>query len=137
MARGGWSRAPSGFAEIVEADLTQHVKRVAAEGLQMVISGSPVDTGSYRANHRVSVGSPDNGVDTDAAQASPGRGSFTGVASYEDGMQKIAALNVPFTTVFIQNNIAHGTAIENGSSDQAGEGVYSVAANSLREKYGR
>lgn len=136
MAKRGWSRPLGGFIREVEQDLTKQQRTIAAEALQMLIRGSPVDSGSYRGNHRVSIGSPDQGVDPNAGSPTPPRGQLE-MDTFNRESAKIAALNVPFTVIYIQNNIAHGDAIENGSSQQAPEGVYGITANNLREKYGR
>ena len=44
--------------------------------------------------------------------------------------------NAPFTIVYLQNNLPYGTRLEDGWSQQAGQGVYRTAASALRSKYG-
>tara|TARA_B100000929_G_scaffold168049_1_gene133075 strand:+ start:141 stop:554 length:414 start_codon:yes stop_codon:yes gene_type:complete len=133
--RKGWSKSLSGFARQVERDLTDMQKRVATEALQMVILGSPVDSGAFRGNHRVSVGSPDTSFDESAVASQPPKGGMDN-ETFNREAAKIAPMHVPFTVIYIQNNLPYAERIEVGSSDQAGEGVYAVAANTLREKYG-
>ncbi len=50
--------------------------------LQQVIVGSPVDTGAFRGNHRVSVNSPDSTYDLSTADKG-------GSATQQEGNQKI------------------------------------------------
>jgi hypothetical protein len=136
MAKGGWSRPLGSFVQEVEQELVGRQRTIVAEALTLVILGSPVDSGAFRGNHRVSIGSPDNGYDPSLGQRSPPRGGLE-METFDRESAKISALSVPFTVAYIQNNAPYAGKLENGSSQQAPEGVYETAANSLREKYGR
>lgn len=127
MARGGWSRSPAGFAKIIEADLTDMVKEITLEAFGMIIRLSPVDTGAFRANNRLSVG----GADDSYSEAE------TGMANQAEARATIQALRVPFTTIYITNSLPYAVALEEGGSQQAPAGVYAVTANNLRERYSR
>jgi len=135
MARGGWSRPLSGFIPQIESEIVLLRNRIVAEALQMLQFGSPVQDGAYRGNHLVSVGSRDNSYDLNYSGSTAPRGSVDQQA-YDREMRKLLTENAPFTIVYIQNNLPYAQRLEDGWSQQAGEGVYAVAANNLREKYG-
>lgn len=142
MARGGWKRPPTDFIGHLEDELTGFQKRVAAETLKLVIMGSPVDTGAYRGNHRVSLGGPESDTDPSLGSSNPRKGGIDS-ETYNREAAKIAALHVPYTPVYIQNRLPYATIIEHGrapgksGSEQAPHGVYELAANNIREKFGR
>ncbi len=135
MARGGWSMPLSAFIPQVESEFVKLRNRIAAEALQLLQFGSPVDQGTYRANHRISIGDRDMTFELVAGSSAP-RGSLDQQA-YEREVRKLLTENAPFTIVYIQNNLPYATRLEDGHSRQAGDGVYALAANSLRERYGR
>lgn len=122
-----WSRPLSGFARQVERDLSDRVREIALDAFGMIIRLSPVDTGAFRGNNRMSIGSPDESYDLSA----------TGTENERQAKAVMQALRVPFTTVYIQNNLPYADSLERGSSTQAPQGVYAVTSNNLREKYGR
>lgn len=136
MARGGWSMPLTGFIPQVENEFVKLRNQIVAEALQMLQIGSPVQDGAYRGNHLVSLGSRDNSYDLDYSGSSAQRGSIDQQA-YNREVRKLLTENAPFTIVYIQNNLPYAERLESGWSQQAGEGVYAVAANNLREKYGR
>ncbi|MDL4860801.1 hypothetical protein NPJ88_000490 [Halomonas elongata] len=133
---GGWSKSLAGFINQVEKDVVTLRNRIVGEALQMLQMGSPVQDGVYRGNHLVSVGSPDDSYDLDYQGSSAPKGSVDQEA-YKREIAKLALEFAPFTTVYIQNNLPYAQKIEDGHSEQAGHGVYSVAVNNLEEKYGR
>lgn len=129
MAKG-WSTPPSAFIKVVESDLVDKRKEITATALQAVISGSPVDTGAYKANHRVTLDGVDLGYDLDARDPS-------GSQALAEGEAVIGQINTPFGESVIQNNIVYGEELENGHSAQAPQGVYGLAFVATKEKYSR
>lgn len=127
MARRGWSRSLSGFVRQVERDLTERMQEIVLDAFGMIIRLSPVDTGAFRGNNRLSIGAPSDSYDLSA----------TGTENERQAQATMQALRVPFTVAYITNNLPYAEKLESGSSQQAPAGVYAVAANSLREKYGR
>lgn len=115
MAKG-WSTPPSNFAHIVSDDVGAEMKRTAGAMLQAVILKSPLDKGTFRGNHRVSEGSADNQYDEGIQDKAGSDTLRVGVAAI--------AKSKPFTILYIQNNLPYGTALENGYSKQATDGVY-------------
>lgn len=126
----GWSRSLGGFADEVEKSLTQRQKQIAVYALQQVIFGSPVDEGTYKGNHRVTV----NGV---TGEFSLEMQDENGQRTLNEGLAVIGSISRPFGEVVIQNNLPYGEALEDGSSGQAPAGVYTVAFNSTIQRFGR
>ena len=123
-----WSRSLSGFAEQVEKDLTQKQKDMAVYALQQIITLSPVDTGTYRGNHRVTVNSETNSYDLS-------RVDKVSDSTQMDGLRQIGTISKPFGTVTIQNNLPYAEAIEFGHSSQPGRAVYGAAEQSTKERF--
>ena len=130
MAKRGWSNPLGGFAREVEATQNKRLRAAALQALSGVIERSPVDTGAFRGNNRVSVGSPDNSYDESIADR-------TGDKALSDGFQIIGRINKPFDVIYIQNNLPYAETLENGSSQQAPQGVYQITMNNLKEAAGR
>lgn len=127
MARKGWSKSLSGFAREVEQTQNKRLRAAALQALTGVIERSPVDTGAFRSNNRVSVGSPDDGYDESATDA-------TGDATQAEGLQIIGQVRDAFGVIYVQNNLPYAEALENGhSKNQAPSGVYAITFNDLRE----
>lgn len=122
-----WKNKPSSFALQVLADGDSHLRKVSAEMLQQVIIGSPVDTGAFRGNHRISINSEDNTYDVSSAD----KGSNT---TQEQGNQKILQAKLG-DTVYVQNNLPYAVALENGHSKQKPNGVYALSFQYVCEKY--
>ncbi|EJN1507720.1 HK97 gp10 family phage protein [Pseudomonas aeruginosa] len=125
--KGGrsWSVSLSAFMETVEADLVQKQSDMAMEALRVIVEHAPVDTGRFMANNIVSIGEP----------------VFYSLDAYDqDGHETIAkgyaelAHLVPYSVVYIQNNLIYAGALEDGHSGQAPAGVYGVAYLSISAK---
>ena len=132
MAKGGWVNRPSGFASIVESDVNKKLRATALQALSGVIERSPVDSGAFRGNNIVSVGSPDNGYDLDATSSEP-QGATTGVAAFDEGLRIIGQVKDAFSVIYVQNSLPYADELENGHSEQAPQGVYAITFNNLRE----
>ncbi|MCO8166835.1 HK97 gp10 family phage protein [Pseudomonas sp. 21LCFQ02] len=125
---GGWSNGPLEFIKVFEADLVKHRNEIAADALQMVVHGSPVDTGAYKGSHRISVNHEDL-----SAPITPDTGGAKTIAA---GMKIIASAKQPFSMILIQTNLPYSESLENGHSGQAPAGNYGPAFASLVAKYG-
>lgn len=126
----GWSKPPTGFADEVEKTQNKRLRAAALQALTGVIERSPVDTGHFRGNNSVSVGSPDDSVDEMAEDPS-------GRETLAQGMSIIKRVRGAFEVIYVQNNLPYAEELENGSSKQAPQGVYAVTFNNLREAYSR
>lgn len=122
----GWSTPPSLFAGLVEEALTQRVRVIALAMLNEIVLRSPVDTGRFRGNNIVSVGSP---VYTSSVNVDP-----TGSETIQQGVRVMTGLE-PYTQVFIQNNLIYAVPLEDGHSKQAPAGIYAVSFNGVAEAY--
>ncbi|MDD2114169.1 HK97 gp10 family phage protein [Pseudomonas asiatica] len=122
----GWSTPPSLFAGLVEEALTQRVRVIALAMLNEIVLRSPVDTGRFRGNNIVSVGSP---VYTSSVNVDP-----TGSETIQQGVRVMTGLE-PYTQVFIQNNLIYAVPLEDGHSQQAPAGIYAVSFNSVSQAY--
>ena len=120
----GWKNAPNKFSLDVLREADTLTKRITGEMLQGVVAKSPVDTGAFRGNHRVSVGS----VDTTANKSDTGNPLQKGIATIQSGggLGKI---------VYISNSLPYATVLEDGGSKQAPLGVYSLTFMNVVNKY--
>ncbi|WEH89790.1 hypothetical protein PX669_05755 [Acinetobacter soli] len=123
-----WKNKPTDFIKVIESDLVKQQKEIVADALQGVVLQSPVDTGAFRANHRVSVGSVDQSANESEKDKS-------GAGTISKGLQNLVALK-PFQTVYLSNSLPYALKLENGSSDQAPLGIYKVTFNYIVQKYG-
>ena len=141
-----WSIKPTDFIDTITEDAEQHCKNIIADTLQQVAVRSPVDKGSYRFSHIVSINAEDHSIkqgNGDPVQAAAGT-----IALFKLG-----------DTAYIQNNTPYGDVIEyggypdpvkNGSwvkgkgyikkssggfSRQAPNGVYTLAFQYIVSKY--
>lgn len=124
----GWKNKPTEFIRVIEKELTQTQKKIVADTLQGVVLVSPVDTGAFRGNHRVSIGSVD-------ATANPSEKDSSGAGTISKGLQNLIALK-PFQTVFISNSLPYAYRLENGWSEQAPQGIYRTTFTYITQKYG-
>lgn len=122
----GWTTPPTLFADQIEADIATRVRVIAMAMLNEIIVRSPVDTGRFRGNNIVSIGSP---VFSQSASVDP-----TGSSTISAGLNALTGLE-PFTVVYIQNNLPYAERLENGWSDQAPGGVYGLAFAGVSEAY--
>lgn len=141
-----WSINPTDFIDTITEDAEQHCKNIIADALQQVIVRSPVDTGSYRFSHIVSINSEDHS--TKQGNGDPVQAAAGSIASFKLG-----------DVAYIQNNMPYAPTIEyggypdpvkNGSwvkgrgyiqkssggfSLQAPNGVYAMAFQRIVSKY--
>lgn len=126
----GWSGIkPSAFVKVVEADLKTKRNQIAVEALQMVVTGSPVDTGAFRGSHLVSIDEEDRSV--------PERLDPSGQETINAGLAVIAKADQPYQAVAVQSNIAYGEELEKGHSQQAPQGIYRPAFANIRAKHSK
>jgi hypothetical protein len=131
-----------------------YVFQTAAEvGLQALADAqtiSPVDTGLYRAAHDLTINEPSGydpttdsslaakaaaaGIPLSVAMASASTASAASPnldpqAQIGKALERLEAGRASFTgtmTIFLTNNLQYAWALENGSSQQAPEGVYGI-----------
>lgn len=100
------------------------VQVIAMDTLRGVVLKSPVDTGRFRGNWIVSLNSP-------SMEQTP-RTDASGSATINKAISAIESYDVETTSrIYIQNNLPYGNKLENGSSQQAPEGMVSVTINEI------
>lgn len=122
-----WKNKPTSFAAQIQVDGDQHLRKISAEMLQQVIVSSPVDTGAFRGNHRISVNIADNSYDVSVVDKG-------GSSTQQKGNQKILQAKLG-DLVYVQNNLPYAVALENGHSQQRPLGIYSIAFMNVTSKY--
>lgn len=120
-----WKNAPINFGFKVLEDADDFSKKVAGEMLQQVVTRSPVDSGAFRGNHRVGVGSVDTTADKSQTENNALQRGLAAIQS-GGGLGKI---------VHISNSLPYATKIEFGHSMQAPNGVYALSFQSVANRY--
>jgi len=124
----GWTNPPTNFAKEVDRELNRIYRGFAITVLNNLILRSPVDTGRYRANHLLSFGSPDANVSEQTDRS--------GSVTLSAGIAAIGGIqNGTFPVIYIQNNLPYAMALENGSSQQAPQGIYALSFQSALAAY--
>ncbi|ENU62496.1 hypothetical protein [Acinetobacter lwoffii] len=121
-----WKNKPSNFALEVVKNADDHLKKIVGETLRQVVVRSPVMDGEFRASHKVTLDSPQNAYEKGY--------DLSGNETLSEGMQ-IASTAKIGGLVYIQSLSPYGTRLENGWSQQAPNGVYSLSYQSVASKY--
>lgn len=101
-------------------------RKIALEALTRVVQKSPVDTGRFRGNWNVAVGSPNT-----SASASPDPSGGQTLALGGQAIGQATGLQ----QIFVTNSLPYASALENGSSQQAPAGVVAVTAAEIRSAF--
>lgn len=121
-----WSIAPSVFMNQVDEDVGKKLRYISLQLLNEIVYHSPVDTGRFRANNQVSIGSPEYST-SDAADK-------TGAVTMQQGIA-IITHGKPYSVIYIQNNLPYAESLENGHSQQAPVGIYAVSFHGVTQAY--
>ena len=121
-----WTNKPTNFAIDVLKDADDHLKKIVGDTLQQVITRSPVMDGEFRASHKVTLDRPQNAYEKGF--------DLSGGATLAKGL-KVASTAKIGGLVYIQSLSPYGTRLENGWSQQAPNGVYSLSYQSVVSKY--
>ena len=98
-------------------ELRTIMRKVALELFTRVIMRSPVDTGRFRGNWQVEIGSPASGVlDRFDVSGSEAISEATSVVERWEGD----------TAIFLVNNLPYAMRLEDGWSGQAAQGMVRV-----------
>ena len=119
-----WKNPPRNFGLKCLKDADALTKKITGDMLTTVVASSPVDTGAFRGNHRVGIGK----VDPNANKADTSNPLQKGLATIQSGggLGKL---------VLISNSLPYAVRLENGYSQQAPIGVYSLSFISVVNKY--
>jgi hypothetical protein len=107
----------SRFVEKAKGNVDQVVRKIALTVFQRVIMKSPVDTGRFRGNWQVAIGTMPSGVLAGVDKS----GGAT--------IQRVAAtaLNMKAgEVIYLMNNLAYARALEYGHSKQAPNGMVRI-----------
>lgn len=115
-----------GVMRSVEKEVGQVTRKAGIDTLSGVVLKTPVDTGRARANWNVSLDVPDTST-TDATDKS-GRRTIT------EGEETIASAG-SFPVIWLTNNLPYIGVLEDGSSQQAPNGMASVTAAEVTERF--
>ena len=121
-----WTNKPTNFAIDVIKNADDHLKKIIGETLQQVVVRSPVMDGEFRASHKVTLDSP---------QTTYEKGfDLSGSTTLAEGLNVASTAKIG-GLVYIQSLSPYGTRLENGWSQQAPNGVFALAFQSVASKY--
>ena len=120
-----WNNQPSDFTLQLLSEADDLTKKITGDMLQQVVTRSPVDTGAYRSNHRVSIGNVDTSYDA----------SDTSNGAISKGIRTIQAGGGLGKVVHVSNSLPYAVRLENGWSQQAPLGVYALSFMNVVNKY--
>jgi hypothetical protein len=107
------------------------MKRMTLEAFSRVVQRSPVDTGRFRANWQVGVGTRPTTYSTEladrASQGAPPNGDGMSMT-----LEQVAKINPQTVATYVVNNLPYAERLENGHSQQAPNGMVEVTAQELR-----
>lgn len=101
-------------------------KKICLEFLARVIDKTPVDTGRARGNWQVTVNAK--------SSASLDVTDKTGDATFAHGVGNLSALP-PYAIVWVANHVHYISFLEEGTSQQAPDGMVKLTLNEMKLKY--
>lgn len=117
------------FKDEVEEKIVLVAQKIGMEVLRRVVMKSPVDTGRFRGNWSVAIGSPDGSVKETSDK--PGQATITAGSAVITGLSEAQA-------IYITNNLPYALRIENGWSErQAPAGVVAVTIAEIEAFFAR
>lgn len=109
---------------LTEVQLVLFQKKIALDILRGVTEKTPVDKGRARANWQLTINTIPSGEVSFSATSSSGDEQFN------LNVQELQKLK-PFSVVWISNNVNYITYLENGSSQQAPQGMVAVTLQEM------
>lgn len=122
----GFNADLNAFADALELELDQVVRKIAFEAHSSVSKKTPVDTGRARANWNLSAGSIDNST---VPEMGKGTGEHKGQSSPPSSPSPKAVemkQGDGEDVIYITNNLPYIGVLEDGSSTQAPIGMVAV-----------
>ena len=102
------------------------MKKIVLELLKRVVMKSPVDTGRFRANWQVGIGSADETTIDEAT----GKGKHYVNDAVRRGSDKLGDLDFGIA-VHVSNNLPYAGPLEDGHSGQAPAGVLGISVEEV------
>lgn len=127
MTKSGWSGVtPDQWVEKTLTKLDLAVQKISIEMFSRIILRSPVDTGRFRANWQVEIGTIPDG-ELDLYDESP-----NGIATINAATA--VALNVKAGDIItLVNNLPYAQVLEEGHSAQAPQGMVALTIQEFQE----
>jgi len=120
----GWTGvSPSQWVTKTERKMDQAVRKIALEMFSRVILRSPVDTGRFRGNWQVAIGSVPSGT-LDLNDAS-GTATVSKATAATAGVQS-------GDVIYLVNNLPYAQRLEDGYSKQAPTGMVGLSVQEFQ-----
>lgn len=132
-----FNKAMLAIADEQVPETANKFKRVVAlKVLRGVVLKSPVDTGRFRGNWHVSLGSPTSSEVKGAEGIGAPDKSPAAAAATVAGLENKEIVQVKFgQNLWINNNVPYAGRIENGHSQQAPGGVVALTLAEVKEEW--
>jgi len=118
-----FSKALVKLGMLVDADMSQAIRKGVLDVFGNIIRRSPVVTGAYRASHGIANGDPGDEAGIVVGKKGKTIGEEVALSKAQAWMWKVGDGDI-----FIYNNVPYAERIENGwSTTKAPAGVYRVA----------
>ena len=127
MALGWDVNLSDEFLKNTEQEILRIKLKVVIYLLQRIIQRSPVDTGAFRGNHRVSVGAIDESSSKEIKDVS-------GSNTLSAGISAVSAAKA-LDAIYVQNNLPYAEKLEYGHSKQAPHGIYALSLNDTKAHF--
>lgn len=117
----------SKFGEKAVANAELVARKIALDMHSRIVERSPVDTGRFRANNSIAIGSNPgtSSMDTDKSGAATKSKAESAIQGFEIGQVAI-----------LYNNLQYATKLEMGHSKQAPSGVYRLSFQEVASNVG-
>ena len=121
----GWTGvSPAQWATKTERKMDLAVRKIALELFSRVILKSPVDTGRFRANWQVAIGSvPDGTLEIE---------DKSGTATISKADASVAGLKAG-DVIYLVNNLPYALRLEDGYSGQAPAGMVGLTVQQFQQ----
>lgn len=116
------------FEDEVEEKIVLVAQKIGMEVLRRLIMKSPVNTGRFRGNWSVAIGSPDTSVK--ASVDKPGQATIAAGSAVINGLSEPQA-------IWLTNNLPYALRLENGWSQQAPAGIVAVTVTEIEAFFAR
>jgi hypothetical protein len=130
----GFKRLSQITEKLVKKEPNKAFRKVILGAHQVMTSGSPVDTGNFRANWRGSVGSPDTSYREIKHHARSHLTKGAPLTPLERNNIEPALKAEIGDTAYISNETPYGPDLEGGHSPQAPAGVLHVGVARIKAK---
>jgi len=115
------------------------VRKIALEMFRKIILKSPVDTGRFRGNWQLAIGSVPNGtleLDDKTGTATIAKGAATALG-FNAGETIFFANNLPYARRLEEGGYPDGPKVENGRSSQAPNGMVALTVQEFQSVVSR